>query len=77
MAANKNRDQFAIISSPDQNGFNSNATYYVNGKGFVDKGKEPYYIKIASDYYIDHGRNSHIKDELFYNTYSNSLYESS
>jgi hypothetical protein len=49
----------------------------VNGKGFIAKGSEPYYIKIASDQYIEHGRNSHIKDELFYNNYSNSLYESS
>lgn len=46
-------------------------TYYVNGQSFkpdsVDyEVEKPYYIKIGQDKIIEHGRNSYVKNELFY-----------
>ena len=46
-------------------------TYYVNGSSFKPDSEDyeveqPYYVKINHDKAIEHGRNSYVKNELFY-----------
>lgn len=75
ISANKSFDQYAIICTPDDHG---NPTYMVDGPAFRKEGTReegefgideldiPYYIQIPKGSYVEHGRNAHIKDELYY-----------
>ena len=74
VSSNRTFDQFAIINAPRESGLNQQTTYYVNGSSYKEKNLEdgqdelevPYYVKMPNDCTISHGRNSYIKNELYY-----------
>jgi len=71
IVANRTFVQFAIIDDPLVHGPEQMTTYYVNGSSFKPDSEDyeveqPYYVKINHDKAIEHGRNSYVKNELFY-----------
>ena len=78
IAANRLFDQFAIIDNPHILGPKQMVTYYVNGIHFKkqeDQLNHPYYIKINHDCFLQHGRNSYVKNELFYTLFKRATNE--